>query len=81
MTRYFCTRVGDLKRERSAEHKSGCVALYCIFEGYCDELPSCTVGGQTSNKNALKMQEGDTLAYNLSGESARGLWAQIDQKF
>ena len=26
------------------------------------------------------MQEGDTLAYNLSGESARGLWAQIDQK-
>ena len=39
--------VGDLKRERSAEHKSGCVALYCIFEGYCDELPSCR--GQTSN--------------------------------
>ena len=39
--------VGDLKRERSAEHKSRCVALYCIFEGYCDELPSCR--GQTSN--------------------------------
>ena len=31
------------------------------------------------NQNALKMQEGDTLAYNLSGESVRGLWAQIDQ--
>ena len=39
--------VGDLKRERSAEHKSRCVALYCIFKGYCDELPSCR--GQTSN--------------------------------
>ena len=27
-----------------------------------------------------KMREGDTFAYQLSGESARGLWAQIDQQ-
>ena len=32
------------------------------------------------NQNALKMQEGDTLAYNLSGESVRALWAKIDLK-
>ena len=38
--------VGDLKRERSAEHKSRCVALYCIFKGYCDELPISS--GQTA---------------------------------
>ena len=66
--------VGDLKRERSAEHKSGCVALYCIFKGYCDELPSCR--GQTSNtppKRELNGSESIGRPVLRSARSGRGV--------
>ena len=66
--------VGDLKRERSAEHKSRCVALYCIFKGYCDELPSCR--GQTSNtppKRELNGSESIGRPVLRSARSGRGV--------
>ena len=74
VSRFRCQFVGDLKRERSAEHKSRCVALYCIFKGYCDELPSCR--GQTSNtppKRELNGSESIGRPVLRSARSGRGV--------